>query len=72
MKLNCLSRVLLALMIILPCVSDAAQVADEERTPLDLRRTTLIVTDMDKPPAFYRDALGMAYEVRDRLVLYAG
>lgn len=37
----------------------AAPVADENRVPLDLRRTTLIVSDIDKSLAFYRDALGM-------------
>jgi catechol 2,3-dioxygenase-like lactoylglutathione lyase family enzyme len=31
----------------------------EERNPLDLRRTTLIVRDMDRSLALYRDALGM-------------
>ena len=37
----------------------AAPVADEQRVPLDLRRTTLIVRDIDASLAFYRDALGM-------------
>jgi catechol 2,3-dioxygenase-like lactoylglutathione lyase family enzyme len=33
--------------------------ATEERLPIDLRRTTLIVRDMDRSLALYRDALGM-------------
>jgi catechol 2,3-dioxygenase-like lactoylglutathione lyase family enzyme len=31
----------------------------EKTNPLDLRRTTLVVRDMDAALAFYRDALGM-------------
>jgi catechol 2,3-dioxygenase-like lactoylglutathione lyase family enzyme len=34
----------------------------EPTNPLDLRRTTLIVRDIDKSLAFYRDALGMTVE----------
>lgn len=37
----------------------AAPVADDERVPIDLRRTTLVVRDIDASLAFYRDALGM-------------
>lgn len=40
-------------------VAGAAPVPDDERVPLDLRRTTLVVGDMDRSLAFYRDALGM-------------
>ena len=37
----------------------AAPVAEEDRVPLDLRRTTLVVSNMENSLAFYRDALGM-------------
>jgi len=37
----------------------SAPVAEEDRVPVDLRRTTLVVTDMEASLAFYRDALGM-------------
>lgn len=37
----------------------AAPVAEDERMDLDLRRTTLVVHDMDASLAFYRDAIGM-------------
>lgn len=37
----------------------AAPVADDERVGLDVRRTTLVVRDIDRSLAFYRDALGM-------------
>lgn len=37
----------------------AAPVADADRVDIDLRRTTLIVADMDRSLSFYRDALGM-------------
>ncbi len=37
----------------------AAPVADAERVDIDLRRTTLIVSDIENSLRFYRDALGM-------------
>lgn len=37
----------------------AAPVPEAERAPLDLRRTTLVVADIERSLAFYRDALGM-------------
>ena len=40
-------------------VGAAAPVADDERVPIDLRRTTLIVRDIDRSLEFYQDALGM-------------
>ncbi len=50
---------LAASLLLLPVATLAAPVADEERAPLDLRRTTLVVADIEKSLAFYRDALGM-------------
>jgi catechol 2,3-dioxygenase-like lactoylglutathione lyase family enzyme len=40
-------------------VALSAPVPENERVPLDLRRTTLVVGDMERSLAFYRDALGM-------------
>lgn len=37
----------------------AAPVPEAEQVPIDLRRTTLIVKDMENSLRFYRDALGM-------------
>ncbi len=37
----------------------AEPVAEEDRVSIDLRRTTLIVRDIDRSLEFYRDALGM-------------
>ena len=37
----------------------AAPVSEAERVPIDLRRTTLIVRDMDTSLRFYRDVLGL-------------
>jgi len=37
----------------------AAPVAEDEQLPIDLRRTTLIVRNIDASLKFYRDALGM-------------
>jgi catechol 2,3-dioxygenase-like lactoylglutathione lyase family enzyme len=46
----------------------AAPVTEEERTPIDLRRTTLVVKDIERSLAFYRDALGMVVTY-DRLIV---
>jgi catechol 2,3-dioxygenase-like lactoylglutathione lyase family enzyme len=55
-----MKRVLLAAALaLLMCQAGAAPVADDERVAIDLRRTTLIVRDIDRSLAFYRDALGM-------------
>jgi catechol 2,3-dioxygenase-like lactoylglutathione lyase family enzyme len=40
-------------------LAHAEPVAANERIPVDLRRTTLIVRDVDRALAFYRDALGL-------------
>lgn len=40
-------------------IISAAPVAAPDRVPIDLRRTTLIVRDMENSLRFYRDALGM-------------
>ena len=48
----------LLLILLVPSAS-AAPVADADRAPLDLRRTTLVVSDVERSLAFYRDALGM-------------
>lgn len=37
----------------------AAPVAEDEKVPIDLRRTTLVVRNMERSLALYRDALGM-------------
>lgn len=50
---------LVSVLFLLACQVSAAPVADEERVAIDLRRTTLIVRDIDRSLAFYRDALGM-------------
>lgn len=47
------------LVLILASISPAAPIAEQDRVAIDLRRTTLIVRDIDRSLAFYRDALGM-------------
>jgi catechol 2,3-dioxygenase-like lactoylglutathione lyase family enzyme len=42
----------------MPAPSRAAPVPESERIPVDLRRTTLVVRDIDKSLPLYRDALG--------------
>lgn len=49
----------------------AAPVADAERIPVDVRRTTLIVRDVDRSLAFYRDTLGMKV-VYDQVITRPG
>lgn len=47
------------LLLLVSSIPLAEPVADEERVPIDLRRTTLIVRNIDASLAFYRDALGL-------------
>ena len=47
------------LSLLLIGTANAEPVAEDERIPLDLRRTTLVVRDIDQSLALYRDALGM-------------
>ncbi len=49
--------VIVAVLGVLP--AGGAPVTDRPRLPIDLRRTTLVVQDLERSLAFYRDALGM-------------
>ncbi len=46
---------------------EAAPIAAPTKNPLDFRRTTLIVHDIEKSLALYRDALGMTVEYDQQL-----
>jgi catechol 2,3-dioxygenase-like lactoylglutathione lyase family enzyme len=46
-------------------------VPEAERIPVDVRRTTLIVRDVDRSLAFYRDALGLKL-VYDQMIVRPG
>jgi len=46
------------LMLLAVGVAWGVPVADDERVSIDLRRTTLIVSDIENSLKFYRDALG--------------
>jgi catechol 2,3-dioxygenase-like lactoylglutathione lyase family enzyme len=48
-------------------LASAQPVPESERIPVDVRRTTLIVRDVDRSLAFWRDALGLTV-VYDRLL----
>jgi catechol 2,3-dioxygenase-like lactoylglutathione lyase family enzyme len=50
---------LLAAVAVVPATARAAPVAEAERGPVDVRRTTLVVRNVDRALAFYRDALGL-------------
>lgn len=52
-------RILALSLIFIGTMAQAAPVPEDQRMDLDLRRTTLVVHDMDASLAFYRDALGM-------------
>lgn len=47
------------LMVMLAPATRAEPVPETERIPVDLRRTTLLVRDMERSLALYRDALGL-------------
>jgi catechol 2,3-dioxygenase-like lactoylglutathione lyase family enzyme len=61
MKMPWLFRLLmLSLIGGLTCSQAVSEpVPPDERTPVDIRRTTLVVRDIDKSLALYRDALGL-------------
>lgn len=47
------------LLVTASATLQAKPVPEDERLPLDLRRTTLVVRDIDRSLALYHDALGM-------------
>ncbi len=53
------AMILATVLALASTAAPAAPVADDERVPIDLRRTTLIVRDIDNSLKFYRDALGL-------------
>ena len=48
-----------------------APLPDDERIPVDVRRTTLLVRDVDRSLAFWRDALGLKV-VYDEVIVRPG
>ena len=48
-----------ALLLALASATRAEPVPEAERIPVDLRRTTLLVRDIERSLALYRDALGL-------------
>jgi catechol 2,3-dioxygenase-like lactoylglutathione lyase family enzyme len=76
MMLRAAARILLAtatslLILGAPTPAVAAPVAAAERGPVDVRRTTLVVSDVDASLAFYRDALGLKV-VYDQMITRPG
>ena len=59
MKISITNLSITLCMAMLASAVTAAPVADDERVDIDLRRTTLIVADIENSLRFYRDALGM-------------
>lgn len=49
----------LVTLVALGSTASAAPVPESERIPVDLRRTTLVVRDIDRSLPLYRDALGL-------------
>jgi len=54
-----MSRKFLWCLLLVITTAHAAPVPESQRAPIDLRRTTLIVRDMENSLRFYRDALGL-------------
>ena len=54
-----LTAIVIAALLLLSASVPAAPVPEEERGPVDVRRTTLLVRDIDQSLALYRDALGL-------------
>jgi catechol 2,3-dioxygenase-like lactoylglutathione lyase family enzyme len=52
-------RLLLLFFAITALSAGAAPLPESERGPVDVRRTTLLVRDIDKSLALYRDAIGL-------------
>ena len=50
----------LILLLTLSIAAPAAPVPEAERGPIDLRRTTLLVRDIDRSRELYQDALGLS------------
>jgi catechol 2,3-dioxygenase-like lactoylglutathione lyase family enzyme len=59
MRLFSLASLALACLLSIAAPLTAAPVAEAERIPLDVRRTTLVVRDMEEALRFYRDAIGL-------------
>lgn len=55
------------LLCVAPISSIAAPLPPAEQIPVDLRRTTLVVRDIDRSLPLYRDALGMTV-IYDQLI----
>ncbi|MEM7704934.1 MAG: VOC family protein [Pseudomonadota bacterium] len=54
-----LAQLTVLAVLVITQAAIAAPVAEDERIDLDLRRTTLVVRDIEQSLKFYRDALGM-------------
>lgn len=62
-----LAAALYAAILMIPGFAGAEPVPPGERAPVDLRRTTLVVRDVDRSLPLYRDALGMRV-IYDQLI----
>ena len=67
MRLLLLAPLALAALFTTGSPPGAAPVAEAERIPLDVRRTTLVVRDMEEALRFYRDALGLRVVYDNRI-----
>ncbi len=56
---NFVTTLILLLGLSLTSTISAKPVPEDKKVPIDLRRTTLVVSDIDTSLEFYRDALGM-------------
>jgi catechol 2,3-dioxygenase-like lactoylglutathione lyase family enzyme len=63
----CLAPVVLLAGLVLPAFLRAEPVPDQDRIPVDVRRTTLVVKDIERSLPFWRDALGLTV-VYDQMI----
>ncbi|MCE2723461.1 MAG: VOC family protein [Burkholderiales bacterium] len=65
-----MKKVLFAALVLLVAITGlthAQPVPDDEKIPVDIRRTTLVVRDIEKSLPLYRDALGLKV-IYDQLI----
>lgn len=64
---RCLLAAATAATLLIAAPATAQRVPEAERIPIDIRRTTFVVRDIDKSLALYRDALGLKV-IYDQLI----
>ncbi len=69
--MNSAIRWLLLVCLLTSIAAGAEPVPNEQRIPVDIRRTTFVVRDIEKSLALYRDALGLTV-IYDQIIATGG